>query len=352
MEERLIASDLARYKVVKKGWFAYNPMRLNIGSIAQWKGDHDVLVSPDYVVFKCLSDGQSKIDPDYLNHLRQSDLWKRFVTEVGDGSVRVRIYYKDLARLQFKLHELNEQRAIANCLSSLDDLIASQTDKVTSLNAHKRGLLQRLLPCEEDAAPQLRFSEFRNTAGWTEIAIGAFCQTYSGGTPSSTNEDFYGGDIPFIRSAEIGKNYTELTLTKEGLQSSSAKMIEKGDVLYALYGANSGEVALAKLSGAINQAILCIRSPESNRFIFQFLFFNKARIIDKFIQGGQGNLSGEIVKSIKIPLPSPEEQRKIGDCLASLDELIVAEEERLDALIAHKKGLMQGFFRRIEGTSE
>jgi type I restriction enzyme, S subunit len=92
MEERLIASDIARYKLVRRNWFAYNPMRLNIGSIARWTGESDILVSPDYVVFKCLEHAEHGIDPAYLDHFRQTDGWESFVTEGGDGGVRVRIY--------------------------------------------------------------------------------------------------------------------------------------------------------------------------------------------------------------------------------------------------------------------
>ena len=90
MEARLIASDIARYKRVQKDWFAYNPMRLNIGSIARWRGESEILVSPDYVGFKCLNDDESGIDPGYLDHFRQTDAWEDFVTEGGDGSVRRR----------------------------------------------------------------------------------------------------------------------------------------------------------------------------------------------------------------------------------------------------------------------
>ena len=103
MEGRLIASDIARYKLVRKDWFAYNPMRLNIGSIARWQGESDILVSPDYVVFKCVERGSSRIDPAYLDHFRRSGDWENFVSEKGDGSVRIRIYYNDLARLQLAL---------------------------------------------------------------------------------------------------------------------------------------------------------------------------------------------------------------------------------------------------------
>ncbi len=126
MEVRTIAADTARYKFVRKDWFAYNPMRLNIGSIARWQGDDDILVSPDYVVFKCKSGGPHRLDPAYLDHFRRSGAWEDFVSEKGDGSVRVRIYYKDLARLQLALPSFPEQQKIADCLDLADALIAAQ----------------------------------------------------------------------------------------------------------------------------------------------------------------------------------------------------------------------------------
>ncbi|MFW8644394.1 hypothetical protein ACOJBO_25625 [Rhizobium beringeri] len=118
MEAHIISADIARYKIVRKDWFAYNPMRLNIGSIARWQGDSDILVSPDYVVFKCKIAGPHKLDPTYLDLFRRSEAWEDFVSEKGDGSVRVRIYYKDLARLQLPLPSFEEQQKIADCLAS------------------------------------------------------------------------------------------------------------------------------------------------------------------------------------------------------------------------------------------
>ncbi len=138
--------------------------------------------------------------------------------------------------------------------------------------------------------PKLRFPEFREAGEWEEKMLGSVCSSFSGGTPSTTNKEFYGGTIPFIRSAEINKEETELFLTDEGLKNSSAKLVNKGDVLVALYGANSGDVAVAKIDGAINQAILCLKSEANNPFIYQFLSFKKDWIVSRFIQGGQGNL--------------------------------------------------------------
>lgn len=192
--------------------------------------------------------------------------------------------------------------------------------------------------------PKLRFSEFRLDHEWIEDSVENVCETFSGGTPSTTEREFYGGTIPFIRSAEIDRDTTELCITESGLKNSSAKLVKKGDVLFALYGANSGEVALSRQNGAINQAVLCLRSAHSNVFIYHFLSHRKAWIVDKYIQGGQGNLSGEIVKSIKIPFPSLKEQKKIADCLSSLDDLIFEQSQKLEALNEHKKGLMQQLF--------
>ena len=194
--------------------------------------------------------------------------------------------------------------------------------------------------------PKLRFPEFRGAEGWDQKAIGEVCTSFSGGTPSTSQKDYYGGNIPFIRSAEINRTETELFLSDAGLNNSAAKLVAKGDVLIALYGANSGDVALGKITGAINQAILCLKSESSNAFIYHFLSHRQSWIINTYLQGGQGNLSGDIVKSITLGFPSPLEQQKIAACLSSLDERVAAQARRVDALKTHKKGLMQQLFPR------
>jgi type I restriction enzyme S subunit len=146
MEARLIAADIARYKLVESDWFAYNPMRLNIGSIARWTGEREILVSPDYVVFKCITNGESSIVPDYLDHFRHTETWYSFVSEGGDGSVRVRIYYKDIAHIGLALPSPSEQQKIADCLTSLHTLVTAATRELDTLKTHKKGLMQKLFP--------------------------------------------------------------------------------------------------------------------------------------------------------------------------------------------------------------
>ena len=202
--------------------------------------------------------------------------------------------------------------------------------------------------------PALRFPEFQNNGKWTTKLIGDIANTFSGGTPSVGNNNYYGGNIPFIRSGEIAKKDTELYITELGLSSSSAKMVNKGTILYALYGATSGEVAISQIDGAINQAILAIIPKENlyyNKYIYYFLQYQKQNILSKYLQGGQGNLSGAIINNLVIVLPcdanndiSFDEQKRIADCLSSLDKHIDATKRKLDQLKEHKKGVMQRIF--------
>jgi len=198
----------------------------------------------------------------------------------------------------------------------------------------------------ERVVHELRFPEFENDGEWEVKKISKVCEKpFSGGTPTSTKKEYYGGNIPFIRSAEINKDRTELFLTEQGLENSSAKMVDKGDVLVAMYGANSGDVGVSKIYGAINQAILCLRSKKNNVFLYHYLTHSKNWIINKYLQGGQGNLSGDIIKSVELCFPkNPKEQQKIANCLSSLDNLLTAETEKLDHLKDHKKGLLQQLF--------
>lgn len=194
--------------------------------------------------------------------------------------------------------------------------------------------------------PKLRFPEFKDEGEWQVVRLGDVVWCFSGGTPSATNKDYYGGDIPFIRSGELHSSKTELYLTRAGLENSSAKMVEKGTILYALYGATSGDVGIARVSGAINQAILAI-IPNANidkMYLYQYLSYSKDFIINRFLQGGQGNLSASIITSLSIPLPTIQEQKIISSCLSSLDECIALSKKKLEQLKAHKSGLMQKLF--------
>lgn len=142
MKDHVRAADLSRYKIVRPEAFAYNPMRLNIGSIAQNHHGRDVLVSPDYVVFEARPDF---LMPAYFDHLRRTPMWSRFVKAAGSGGVRVRIYYDDLADFVFELPPLDEQARIIEMLDTGLREIAILQKQRDALIRQKRGLMQKLL---------------------------------------------------------------------------------------------------------------------------------------------------------------------------------------------------------------
>jgi len=142
MREETIAANIERYKILPPRAFAYNPMRLNIGSIAMSSFDQEVLVSPDYVVFAC---DASRLLPSYLHHLRHSQKWKSHFELAGNGSVRVRIYYGDLGRFTFLLPPIDVQARLVRLLDAAALEIALLKKHADALRTQKRGLMQKLL---------------------------------------------------------------------------------------------------------------------------------------------------------------------------------------------------------------
>ena len=200
---------------------------------------------------------------------------------------------------------------------------------------------------DEKLVPSRRFQGFNHD--WEQREFGEITTTYSGGTPFVGKDEFYAGNIPFIRSSEINSNTTELSISEKGLQNSSAKIVNVGDILYALYGATSGEVGISQIQGAINQAILAIKPNQmyDSQFIMQLLRRKKQNILDKYLQGGQGNLSGNIIKSLKLMFPEFNEQKKIGEFFENLDNLIASQQRKLNKTKAMKSAYLSEMFPAV-----
>lgn len=186
--------------------------------------------------------------------------------------------------------------------------------------------------------PNLRFPEFQGE--WEKFKLSDLCTFFSGGTPSSSNKDFYGGDIAFIRSGELHADSTELFISQDGYDNSSAKMVEIGDLLLAMYGATSGDIAISKIKGAINQAILCIRTNQNKKFIESVWNKHVSKILRKYLQGGQGNLSADIVKGISFSFPTLEEQERIANLISLLDERIATQNKVIEDLKKLKSAII------------
>ena len=264
--------------------------------------------------------------------------------EGTEGTTIKRLYNKTILDTPITLPSFEEQEKIGNFFTVLDKVITLHQRKLEGLSKLKKSLLQKMFPKNGSLEPELRFPGF--TGDWEQRKLKDFTLSYSGGTPTVSNKNYYNGTIPFIRSGEISGERTELFISEEGLNKSSAKRVHKGQILYALYGATSGEVSLSKIDGAINQAVLAISTKEgySNAFLSFWLRKEKDRITATFLQGGQGNLSGEIVKDLIVPVPSQLEQTKIGDFFNQLDGLITLHQRKLESLKKLKKSLLQQMF--------
>ena len=199
--------------------------------------------------------------------------------------------------------------------------------------------------------PDIRLNGF--SGDWDNVTIGEVSSSFSGGTPTAGVPAYYGGNIPFIRSGEITKDKTSLYLTEEGLSSSSAKIVKKGTLLYALYGATSGEVGISKLDGAINQAVLAIipHSGINSEYLAHYLRAKKDKIVATLLQGGQGNLSGALIKGVKVSIPRLfEEQQNIASFFHLLDTFILLTAKKADSLKQLKIASLQSMFPQ-EGES-
>ena len=279
----------------------------------------------------CISDNTLVLEPkDVLNDYLYYSLKHYNPQKLIFGSGQPLVTGGQLKKIKLGIPREKEQLKVANFLSLLDKKIELQTKKIEDLKLFTFNTIKDLY----------------NDAKCDTIKIQDIATFYSGGTPTSSNKEFYSGTIPFIRSGEIHSCKTELYINEDALIKSSAKMISKGDILYALYGATSGDVSISKITGAINQAILCIKPNNNiNKFyLYQVLKIKKEEILKKYLQGGQGNLSAEIIKNILIKLPSPEFQNSISKISNDLEIKLEMEIQKLNKLIELKKGLMQNMF--------
>ncbi|MFT9434924.1 MAG: restriction endonuclease subunit S, partial [Liquorilactobacillus satsumensis] len=302
-------------------------------------GKHALMIRdmPNTVIGAFMTGIRSAHGP-FINALLST---KDFQSEVRKslGATINQITIRDFKLMSFAVPNSQEVNSIGAIFGMLDNLIAATQHKIDALEQVKETLSKNLFD-------QLwRFKEY--STSWKENKLKDIVSAYSGGTPSANIRTYYGGHIPFIRSAEIHSSTTALTLTQEGLKNSSAKLVKTGDILYALYGANSGDVDRSKINGAINQAILAMRPSKENdsNFILFQLMRMKNKIVSTYLQGGQGNLSGRIILALNLDMPeSTSEQRTIGRSLQLLCELISINQSKYSQLESLKKSLLQNLF--------
>ena len=281
--------------------------------------------------------GKEMINPRFIAYSLRTSYMREKIIREGQGATRYNLSSNRLKPIKLVYPSYQEQSRIASLMSRLETRIEKQQELICTLKKYKRGAMRAIF-----SDNTLLFSK---TTKWKSVRLGDECTFFSGGTPKSTESSFYGGTIPFIRSGEIHDEKTELFLTDDGLKYSSAKMVSKGDLILALYGATSGEVDISKIDGAINQALLCIRPTQINRTFLKYLLENsKEDILNTYLQGGQGNLSAEIIKTLVFDVPDDQSQLKAVGFLSLIDERINSSLKCIEALTELYSGFMQQLF--------
>ena len=312
--------DLSKYKRVEVGDIAYNSMRMWQG--ASGYSPYAGILSPAYTVITP-KNGISSLFFAYL--IKRPPMIHLFeINSQGLTSDTWNLKFPAFSQIEASApFSVEEQDRIAELFGILDNLIT---------------LHQRKGKCRFYQVLWKILSS-KMTVYWEQRKLGEISDSYSGGTPTVGVKEYYEGQIPFIRSAEINSEITELFLTEDGLKNSSARLVDLGDILYALYGATSGEVGRARIKGAINQAILAIKphSGYDSEYLAQWLRKSKQSIIETYLQGGQGNLSGAIVKELLVDFPTFEEQQAIGAYFKQFDNLITLHQRKQNIMLTFKK---------------
>ena len=271
----------------------------------------------------------------YLFYFYRIAKWK---TE--NGGIVVRLYNENLKGTQIAFPpSLSEQKRIADALSRIDELISKLNQAIEKKRHIKEGLMQNLL------TGRTRLPGFNEE--WIDVRLGDVCMMNSGGTPSTSDPHFYGGDILFLSISDMtnsGKYIysTEKRITEDGYNCSSARMFPAGTLMYAMY-ASLGKCAITKVDVAVSQAILGFHSLKN--IDTEYLYYYLASIEESVKQTGQtgtqSNLSKNIVENFHLSIPSLEEQQAIASLLRTVDDDIdscITKREKYNLI---KQGMMQ-----------
>ena len=286
---------------------------------------------------------KSKIVPSLYISRSQTDSYFREVATLTSGSTRQRISRDNLSTLRLTLPpSLPEQARIADCLSSLDELLAAQARKVEALKTHKKGLMEQLFPREGETQPRLRFPEFRDAGEWITMPLGN-AATFYNGRAYKQEELLESGKYTVLR---VGNFFTNNSWYHSDLELDETKYCDTGDLLYA-WSASFGPRIWGGAKVIYHYHIWKV--VEHRDILRRFLFIvleNETEQMKANSANGLGllHITKGTIEAWQASFPPPAEQARIADCLSSLDDLIAAEAHTHEALKTHKKGLMQQLF--------
>ena len=249
-----------------------------------------------------------------------------------------------------------EQQKIADCLSSLDELITAETQKLDALKTHKKGLMQQLFPREGETVPRLRFPEFRESGEWEEVALGEIAEIKLGKMLDSKKHTT-GNLLPYLNNLAVRWNEVDTSnlpkmyfdddeLDRFGLKAGDVVVCEGGEPGRSAVW--DGRLPDLKFQKAVHR--VRFKVPYEPRLLVLYLesIAGTPRLESLFTGGGIKHLTQEVFARLKVPFACHAEQQRIAGSLSSLDDLIAAQNQKLDALKTHKQGLMQQLFPALD----
>jgi type I restriction enzyme S subunit len=330
-------NQYSSYFVIRKGDFAYNKSATNLypeGYISMLK-KLEIAAVPNSI-FTCFKVNRKEVLPEYLDYLFENNYhgkWLRKFIEVGaraHGSLSIDT--KKLFELPIVFPSINEQQKIADCLSSIDALIKATENKIDELKAHKKGLMQQLFPAEEKTVPILRFPEFQNAGEWKQTTIGAICTISNG--KSNVQDNVQNGKYPLFDRSEI-------------IKASNKFLFDCEAIIIPGEGRFIPKYYIGKFD--LHQRAYALKDFTCHAlFVYHYITAFSFILTQKAVKSTVLSLRMPILEAFPLLLPNIQEQQKIANCLSSVDDLITAQTNRLEALRNHKKGLMQQLFPNID----
>ena len=287
------------------------------------------------------------VDPAFLYYFCNSEMYWHQINAHKSDKLKGGISGSLLAQIRHCSPPLDEQRAMAAVLSKILVAVELQDKIVATLKELKAATMAKLFHeglCGEPLK-QTEIGEIPES--WQIVRLGDYCRISSGGTPARDVPEYWNGDIPWVKTTEI--DYRPITgtderITKAGLQNSSAKLFPRGTLLMAMYGQGitRGKVALLEIEAATNQACAALSPDErlDSGYLYAFCASAYSRIRELGHGANQKNLSADIIREIRLPVPSNlEEQREIYGAVRTI-------ESRLQ-LAAHRMDVLKSLFRSM-----
>ncbi len=294
-----------------------------------------------------------KINADYLYTFSKSRILRVHIKNTAFGNAQQQLTVAEIKKFRLYYPKLEEQQKIANCLSSLDDLISAETQQLATLKAHKKALMQQLFPAEGETVPQLHFPEFFGAGEWEEKILKNITSSIFDGThqtPTYTQEG-----IPFYSVENlVSGNKNKFISREDYIVSTSKNKPAKGDILLTRIGKiGYSQVVTWEHEFSIYVTLAVIKQSELFDSYYLHYFFQSARYQSEIFKNSLLNavpckINMNSLRNTHILLAQYKEQQKIAACLSSLDDLITAQTQKINTLKQHKKGLMQQLFPQVE----